>query len=103
MRTTDVGSKRTCPKEPILRECFEELESTRQVVWLGVVEGNTELVFEAQGEGGVVVEISTNARGVNDDRNVVFFEKRRGANSGKHENVRRVNCSATGEDQWKGC
>lgn len=97
-KTTDVAREGTCSKELVLDKCFDELESTGQVVWFHVVEGNAELVFEMHVKGDVVSEISTHAGGVDDDGNVVFFEERCRTDTREHEDLGSMNCSAAEED-----
>jgi hypothetical protein len=76
---------------------FQELESTGQVIWFPVVDGNAELVFETQGEHRVVAEISAYAGGINEDGNVVFLEDGSRTDTGEHEDLGSVNCSAAAE------
>lgn len=96
-RGTDVGREGTCSKDPVLGKCFQEFESTEQVVWFRVVDGNTALVFETQVECGVVSEISAYAGGIDEDGNVVFLEERCRTDTGEHEDLGCVNGSAAVE------
>lgn len=74
-----------------MRNCFQELESAGQVVWLRVVDGDTELVFETQVEYRVVSEISAYAGGIDEDGDVVFLEERCRTDTGEHEDLGSVN------------
>jgi hypothetical protein len=97
-RFSDIAREETCSKDRVLCKRFQELESTGQVIWFPVVDGNAELVFETQGEHRVVAEIGAYAGGINEDGNVVFLEDGSRTDTGEHEDLGSVNCSAANDD-----
>jgi len=93
----NIAGERTCSKDLVSHKRNQQLESADQVVRLGIVDSDAELVFETQIEHGVIAEIGTHTGGIDEDGNIVFLEDRCRTDTGEHEDMGGMHCSAAEE------